>query len=62
MRTGLFILSVITFITAFYFLIYDLISKSQLNHVIYVLLLVVILINSVAGMFITWPAALAKRK
>lgn len=62
MRMGLFILSVIAFALAVYLLIHDLVVRSHLNHIVYVLLLVIILCNSIAGMFITWPAALAKRK
>lgn len=62
MRSGIFILSVAVFIGATCFLVDDLITKCELNHFVYLMLLVIILINSVAGMFITWPPTLTKRK
>ena len=61
MKTGLFIISVIAFITALYFLVCDLIIKYCLSHFIYIMLLIIILLNSIAGIFMTWPDALAKK-
>jgi len=57
MKTGLFIASVLAFMTAFYFLISDLLENYSLSHFVYLLLLVIIMLNSIAGIFMTWPNA-----
>jgi len=61
MKTGLFILSIAAFITALYFLVCDLLSKYCVSHFVYLMLLVIILLNSIAGIFMTWPDVLAKK-
>lgn len=61
MKIGLFILSVAAFISALFFLVCDLVSKYSLSHFVYIMLLIVILINSVAGIFMTWPVLTAKK-
>jgi len=61
MKTGLFILSIIAFIMALYFLVCDLLNKYCVSHFVYLMLLVIILLNSIAGIFMTWPTVLDKK-
>ncbi|KGO88609.1 hypothetical protein Q765_01515 [Flavobacterium rivuli WB 3.3-2 = DSM 21788] len=61
MKTGLFIISVAAFVLALYFLVCDLLNSYCLSHFTYVMLLVIILLNSIAGIFMTWPDILVKK-
>jgi len=61
MRTGIFILSIAAFILALFFLVSDLLSKYSLPHFVYIMLLIVILLNSIAGIIMTCPDGFLKK-
>jgi len=62
MKTFLFLLSLTGFCAAGYFLVTDLMNGYGANHLIYVLLLVILLCNSILGMLITYPGELFKKR
>jgi hypothetical protein len=62
MKTFLFVISLLGFFGASYFLITDLWSGYGLNHLIYLLLLVILLCNSILALILTCPDNLFKKR
>lgn len=63
MKTGLFIISFIGFALSAYFLVQDFAPNfDDVNHVIYLSLLFVLLINSIVGIWMVLPENLKIRK
>lgn len=57
MRAGLFLISLLGFCASIYFLFQDLFlfNYQSVNSIIYMLLLVILLCNSLVGLFMTLP-------
>ncbi|WP_188621333.1 hypothetical protein [Flavobacterium suaedae] len=57
MRAGLFLISLAGFCASVYFLSQDLFvfNYQSINNIIYILLLVILLCNSLVGLFMTLP-------
>lgn len=62
MKMFLFIMSLLGFATSAYFLVTDLITGYALQHIIYLLLLLIMVFNGFMGMVLTYPAGFFKKR